>query len=349
MPRTTGTYAAPANSVNPAVAGTNIDASDFNALVDDLETALTESVYTSGLGATDNRLVRTDGTDTKKLQSTGITVDDSNNMNGVTSITLAGGGALRDVLSANRTYYVRTDGSDSNTGLANTAGGAFLTIQKALNVAASLDISIYDVTIEVADGTYTAGGVVSAPWVGSGNVYLSGNVASPQNCIISTTSANCLRVTGGGRLQVRGFEFRTTTGGNCLVADIGGSIQTNGVVHFGACAVWHINADTGGYIRLNANYTISGGASIHAIGSSTGVLEYYSITITLTGTPNFSAAFGYVNALGVYKPVGCTFSGSATGTRYIAVDNGVILTSGGGATYLPGNAGGATASGGQYS
>lgn len=76
MPRSSGTYTAPSSSVNPAVEGTVIDETDFNALVDDVETALNESVYTSGLGSTDNRLVRTDGTDTKKVQGSSATMDD---------------------------------------------------------------------------------------------------------------------------------------------------------------------------------------------------------------------------------------------------------------------------------
>lgn len=45
-----GTYTAPASSVNPAVEGTTIDEADFNALVDDLETALTDSLSVSGKG-----------------------------------------------------------------------------------------------------------------------------------------------------------------------------------------------------------------------------------------------------------------------------------------------------------
>jgi hypothetical protein len=65
--------------------------------------------------------------------------------------SLVGGG--RQILTANQAYYVRTDGSDSNTGLANTAGGAFLTIQKAIDTVAALDLSIYNVTIQVGNGT----------------------------------------------------------------------------------------------------------------------------------------------------------------------------------------------------
>ena len=99
MPRTTGTYAAPSSSFNPAVAGTNIDEADWNALLDDVEAALTESLYTSGLGATDNRLVRTDGTDTKKVQGSGITVDDNAVMSGIGGLvgsvqSLSGAGAI---------------------------------------------------------------------------------------------------------------------------------------------------------------------------------------------------------------------------------------------------------------
>ena len=45
-----GTYTAPANSVNPAVEGTTIDEGDFNAFVDDIEAALTDSLDRTGKG-----------------------------------------------------------------------------------------------------------------------------------------------------------------------------------------------------------------------------------------------------------------------------------------------------------
>jgi hypothetical protein len=85
-----GTYTAPSNSFNPAVEGTAIDEADWNTTLDDVEAAFTESVFTAGMGATDNRLVRTDGTSTKKVQGTGITVSDADAVTGVTALTTSG-------------------------------------------------------------------------------------------------------------------------------------------------------------------------------------------------------------------------------------------------------------------
>jgi hypothetical protein len=47
-------------------------------------------VGTSGLGATDNRLMRTDGTTGEVAQGTGITVDDSDNLSGIGTLTTTG-------------------------------------------------------------------------------------------------------------------------------------------------------------------------------------------------------------------------------------------------------------------
>ena len=252
----------------------------------------------------------------------------------------------REVLTAARTYYVRTDGSNSNNGLANTSGGAFLTIQKAIDTAVALDLSIYSITINVADGTYT-GAVVLKPYIGVGPVYITGNTGTPSNVVISTTT-NAVSGTQCGSWTLQGMKIQSS-GGHCVLIGGGYSDVTLSGVYFGASAGAHIYAQQGANISVAANYTISGNAQIHYSCSFGGKIYVVSgITVTLSGTPAFSI-FTNADTTGIWYGLP-TFSGSASaGTyRYSASLNGVIQTYGSGASYFPGGNAGVTATGGQY-
>ncbi|MER9533033.1 hypothetical protein NKI89_24950 [Mesorhizobium sp. M0309] len=245
----------------------------------------------------------------------------------------------REVLTAARTYYVLTTGSDSNTGLVNTAGGAFLTLQKAVDVALTLDIAGFSVTIQVGAGTYTAGVALAKPFVG-GLVTVLGDATTPANVIISTTSGSCFVLDGGGvRLSISGVKMQTTTSGQCLWASNKAQIYIDGKVDFGACAGGHMLADSDGQIQVNISYNITGGAAKHWWSEAYGLVVCVGKTITITGTPAFSTAFAYSIGGYINVPVN-TFSGAATGSRYSVSNTGVINTNGAGATYLPGNAAG---------
>ncbi len=261
--------------------------------------------------------------------------------------------AGRELLTANRDYFVRTDGSDSNNGLANTAGGAFLTTQKAIDVIkATIDLGGFIVTIKHAAGTYTNTTSVQGPFVGAGAVTLEGDTTTPSNVLISTTSADCLTVTSGAAINIKGFKLATTTSGNGLSASTNGRISINGKMDFGAVVTAHMFAGTGAQINTGAqNYDITGGAAFHYLAQSGGQITDVANTITLTGTPAFSVAFAFADTAAFLSTFSQTFSGSATGTRYSISTGGVINTNGGGANYFPGNAagsGGTTTGGGFY-
>lgn len=254
----------------------------------------------------------------------------------------------REVLTANRTYYVRTDGSDSNTGLVDSSGGAFLTWQKAWNVILTLDLGGFTVTVQVRDGTYTGALSITKPAVG-GSVIFQGNSTTPANVVLSTTSSDAIFVSGQGHyLTLKDFKVQTTTAGSAIHTDTGAVVNV-GNLNFGACAGSHLSAENGSQIVYNNSVAaISGGATSFSAAYNGAQIAFRGNTVTLSGTPAFSTAFafGMVNS-STFIDLN-TFSGSATGARYLAILNAVINVSGAGASHLPGNSAGSTATGGQY-
>lgn len=257
---------------------------------------------------------------------------------------------VREKLTANRTYYVRTDGSDSNNGLANTSGGAFLTIAHMLSVVAALDCSTHNVICQVGDGTWTEN-VVLPKMLGSGVFTLQGNVATPANCLISPASGNAISNRLGTAWTVNGFELRTSGGGgNCLDTRNYSETLIGADMRFGTCVAAHIFAFSFGRASLSAGaaYTIAGNAVWHWRASRNALINAFNSAITLTGAPAFSNHFAFAEVLAVIYANGASFTGSATGTRYSADGNSIISTGGAGASFLPGNSAGSIANGGLY-
>ena len=109
-------------------------------------------------------------------------------------------------------YYVRTDGNNSNTGLTDSAGGAFLTIQFAANTAVAGDTVTVkagtyseNVDITTADGssgspiTFQASGVVnvqafytSRPWIVFDGFTMNGSAPTRGALIQSSGSLGVL-------------------------------------------------------------------------------------------------------------------------------------------------------------
>ncbi len=266
-------------------------------------------------------------------------------------------GVIRELLTADRTYYVRTDGSDSNDGLTNSAAGAFLTWNHAYQtVAGTLDFGGNTVTIQAGNsGTYTGDYVINVDrgWVGAGQLAFIGDTATPANVVLSGTYAGII-TSGGfpGNVFVAGFDIRATSG-NGIAHTASGNLYVctpdfDGATTFGACALAHVQvAGLGAYVELDSAYTVNGNAAYHFQAIYLGEVGHYATT-TITGTRTFTT-FARCNILAsVDSFATISVTGSVTGKRYVANLNSVVNTYGSGANYFPGNVAGTTATGGQY-
>jgi len=277
-----------------------------------------------------------------------IWVDDGYSSAWVEAGPVAPKPAGREILTANRTYYVATTGNDSNDGLA--VGTPFLTIQKAVDiVCGTLDLNIYQATIQVADGAYTDA-VVLAPWLGKLAPIVNGNTGTPANVSLSGAGTKFTNYFGG-KWILKGFKLASSNSGAVAVSG-GGSLLELWNIDFGQCNASQISATYGGSITFGTNYAVSGGstsgAHMYCIGNAS--ISTTGRTVTLSNTPNFPGGWAWADrGAGYFEAFAMTFTGTgATGPRYILGLLSSCFVNGGGANYFPGNAAGTVATGAQY-
>lgn len=253
----------------------------------------------------------------------------------------------REQLTANRTYYVRTDGSDGNTGLADSSGGAFLTLQKAMDTIAALDIATFTVTVNVRAGTYAAGLTLKTV-VGAGTVQFIGDETTPGNVHVTATSP----VTSGtalGTFVVAGFKL--ASGSHQDLAVTSRCVVTARNNEYAGTSNYRIYCGLFGYLKMaGAGNLISGGGIGFFLVEKLANFEDFGATYTLTANVTYSGAFATCRSLGFMTCI-ATFSlggFAVTGPRYSSTLNSIIQTAGGGANFFPGSSAGSTATGGQY-
>lgn len=271
-------------------------------------------------------------------------------------VTAASSTTIRETLTADRNYYVRNDGSDSNTGLVNNAGGAFLTAQRAVDVVCgSLDLGagLYDVTINVVHAitesvvlkTYLGGTkTVNAAWGIPLGVKILGDRSSLITWTAGAFSRCAVATTNKTPWLLDGFKFVSTFMG---IEQDSGTPVFIGKVEFGsATSHSHMVGD----VRTTESYTVSGNATWHRYVYKAQSLyvdspNYTAITCTFTGGPTIATAFYYCEASELLA-YGITFSGAVTCKRMDVVGNGFIQTYGVGETYCPGGTAATTSTGG---
>jgi hypothetical protein len=258
----------------------------------------------------------------------------------------------RELLTANRTYYVRTDGSDSNTGLANTAGGAWLTLQHAMDtIAATIDMAGFEVVISIGAGTFD--GLYVKPCVGGFVQFVGSGVASTTVGPETGVGLGCfLSATADFSVNEMTIDPGATYAGIYLygicTCFLGTLDQQSGDLGFtNSNGSWCIYIESLSNLAIgNATIDVSGTWDMcFYLGGACNVLDFAAWT--MTGTPSFATAFIFNNA-GRYIRGDSTFTGAATGQRYIVDVNAAINTLGAGANFFPGDIAGAETNGGVY-
>lgn len=213
--------------------------------------------------------------------------------------------------SADVTYYVRTDGSDANTGLVNTAGGAYKTITKAISMVPQIDN--HQVTINVAAGTY-AEDVVISDFTGRLTLQ-AGNTAIGQTNVQSISFQRCT-----GRFEAYGFT------GTSTAASVFNAVYSQRVI-FTIC--W-VSAATSAQSAVEYTFSsgrVQGGAYSNR---ANGIVAAFSSDIMLvdsTGSGNVTGIISLqgstIAVTGTLFPTGTTpqFAGSGA---FITTTSGII-------------------------
>lgn len=248
------------------------------------------------------------------------------------------GSRPRETLLSNRTYYVnKTTGSNSNNGL--SSGAAFSTIQKAIDVACALDLSVYSVTINVADATGYAGFSIK-PFVGVGPINIIGNTTTPSNVDLSGSTTNISGSAWNCRYVIKGMKIANSAGNGVALAGPGSVTLNN--MEFGACTGGsYVRADDGCFVNIRTtSITVSGAAAIGWLAGYGSQINFDTTTITYTASVAYGTANFYVQMMGFIMLGGVTFTlggNTVTGQRYSTYGVAFINTYNQGANFIPGS------------
>jgi hypothetical protein len=312
----------------------------------------TEVVYGSDTRLSDPRTPASHTTASHSDWPAAVSMTELGYLDGVTSALQTQLNTRVPMLTADLSLYVATTGNDSNSG--TSSGSPFLTIQKAIDVATGYHLSIYDITINIAAGTYDTDTAVflKSYATGGGIIILSGSLTTPANHILTNTSSSyngtVIYADSCGTYRLEGLKLVCDASGYVCLRAIGAALLYLKAVDFGLASLAHIRAINNAVISNDGGYTVSSSVTsgshidVRAGGVATG-----SGLITLSGTPAWGLAFVYADVGGVALLASYSFSGSATGARYSARAGGSVLTLGG-EDFLPGDSAGSVISGGIY-
>jgi hypothetical protein len=242
-------------------------------------------------------------------------------------------------LTANTTFYLAPPplGNDNNNGLSSATPWA--TIRHAYDyIQNRVDKNGYNVTCQLADGTYT-----SASFVGGTNgIYLLGNTNSPQNVIVNGagTDQGAIAIYDGAFATLEGLTLRNTNplgGTGCgLFCQMAARAFINNV-NFDVCSVAHINCSQASVVNMEAPYKITNNAPAHAVCTMGSYVAFDGSSVIISAGVAFSNVFLECTTGSAITSNGQTFNGTTfVGKRFDVRMSSVINTSTSNLNFYPG-------------
>ena len=250
-------------------------------------------------------------------------------------------------------YVVGPTGNDKNSGLKPTPEEGFATIQGAIDTLARY-MTASTLTVIISPGTYES---ASIPVSRVARWSFIGDPDNPDRVKIyaknSNVKNNCFNVGPNCTAIIDGFSLFgiesciSVDGGNVTVANCNLSLSSR-------CAgfsVW------GGSIFLSGQIRVAGAGTtvFQATGGSLGIGSINNFGSTpaniIFESVNCSNAVFFARkcaTMTICAPA-VTFQGKPVGTAWLAYDNAIIDTWGGGSNFLPGTLAGVALRGGQFS
>lgn len=255
--------------------------------------------------------------------------------------------------------FISKLGSDANDG--RVSGSPCLTISKALDTAFLYHVRGGNVYLNFqgagvwAESVDVAGLLTgNAAKESIGQIVVNGNGAANTTIGGNPAKAGTVIVSGYAVVAVQNVTLTANAAGqSCLYANLGGTINVQSGVVFGNAEGHHmITENTGSQIELWDDLTITGDAGgCFALANSGSLIQFNPVgtpVITLTSVPDFGTAFfgaQYNGTIVFYT--GWSTTGTATGRKLIADQNGIIYNATGVAA-LPGDEIGLCSRGGRY-
>jgi len=258
------------------------------------------------VGSKDNRLVRSDGTGGSTVQSTGITVDDSNNISGI--------GTISTGVATLNTVTIKSDGGFAS--ISPNAGRQFLLatdhVQLWRNGTFTLILDwATDQTLKISDGSsgfydlqaraITASGVITAPSNSAHTFGSAGTQVSLAAGVVTIAGSGLTRTltaTAAGIASNRGFQcdngsvyfaypptgliMKSGTGARAGTATlVAGTVTVTNTSVSASTRIFLTVRTTGGTLGT-LSYTLSAGASFTINSSSasdTSTVTYFLIEV----------------------------------------------------------------------